>query len=171
LRVVTKFDRRENYFREVPALRKALGFCDGKAHNFASGYGREGRMKRLIRLVLRRAARPLLLGASVLLAANTPALAQASNPAVAAFNSCALLYNAGKVDEAIAACNQAIALDPGKADAYFIKGSALFGNGKVGSDGKYEVPPGAVEALNKYLELAPDGGHAPDVHAMLDSLK
>jgi len=28
-----------------------------------------------------------------------------------------------------------------------------------------------VEALNKYLELAPDGGHASDVHAMLDALK
>ena len=101
---------------------------------------------------------------------STPAFADA-NPATASFNSCALLYNAGKMDEAITACDKAIALDPKKADAYFIKGSALFGNGKVGSDGKYEVPPGTLEALNKYLELAPDGGHAPDVHAMLDSLK
>jgi tetratricopeptide (TPR) repeat protein len=113
----------------------------------------------------------LLLAASILVATAAPALAQATNPAVSAFNSCAMLYNAGKTDEAIAACDQAIALDPGKADAYFIKASALFGNAKIGSDGKYAVPPGTVEALNKYLELAPDGGHAPDVHAMLDALK
>src|SRR5690242_7631123 len=117
------------------------------------------------------AARRLFLAASALLAAGTPALAQASTPAISAFNSCATLYNAGKMDEAIAACDQAIALDPGKADAYFIKASALFGNAKIGSGGKYEVPPGTVEALNKYLELASNGAHAPDVHAMLDALK
>ena len=115
--------------------------------------------------------RQLLLVAGILLATATPALAQASSPAVSSFNSCAMLYNAGKMDEAIAACDQAIALDPGKADAYFIKASVLFGNAKIGSDGKYEVPPGTVEVLNKYLEQAPNGGHAPDVHAMLDALK
>jgi len=128
-------------------------------------------MKRLSRIMLPGAARLLLLSASIFPAANTPALAQAVDPAVSSFNSCALLYNAGKADEAIAACDKAIALDPGKADAYFIKASALFGNAKIGGDGKYVVPPGTVEALNKYLELAPDGGHASDVHAMLDALK
>jgi tetratricopeptide (TPR) repeat protein len=91
--------------------------------------------------------------------------------AVTYFNSCATFYNLGKMDEAIAACDKAIALDPNKADAYFIKGSALFGNGTIDGSGKYQVPPGAVEALNKYLALAPNGPHAPDVHAMLDSLK
>jgi len=101
----------------------------------------------------------------------TPVLAQAANPAVSAFNSCATLYNAGKTDAALAACDRAIALDSGKADAYFVKASVLFSNAKIGSDGRYEVPPGTVEALDKYLELAPDGGHAPDVHAMLDALK
>ncbi len=128
-------------------------------------------MKRPSRVVWSGAARRSLLGASILLAANVPAFAQAGGPAVSYFNSCVLSYNAGKMDEAIAACDKAIALDPGKADAYFVKGSALYGNGKVGSDGKYEVPPGTVEALNKYLELAPNGGHAADVHAMLDALK
>ena len=126
----------------------------------------------LLRAVRSGAAGPvLLLGAALFLAANAPAVAQATNPVVSAFNACALSYNAGKMEEAIVACDKAIALDPGKADAYFVKGSALFGNGKVGSDGKYEVPPGTVEALDKYLELAPNGGHAQDVHAMLDALK
>lgn len=115
---------------------------------------------------------------SILLAVTAPVLADAAttttsstNSAVSYFNACATLYNSGKVEEAIVACDKAIALDPNKADAYFIKGSALFGNGTVGKDGRYEVPPGAVEALNKYLELKPDGAHAQDVHAMLDSLK
>jgi hypothetical protein len=31
------------------------------------------------------------------------------------------------------------------------------------------LPPGTVEALKKYLELAPDGGHASDVKAMLEA--
>ena len=113
----------------------------------------------------------VLLTAALLWAESAPALAQSAGPAASYFNSCALLYNAGKMDDAIVACDQAIALDPGRADTYFIKGSALFGNGKIGSDGKYEVPPGTLEALDKYLELAPDGPHASDVHAMLDSLK
>jgi tetratricopeptide (TPR) repeat protein len=107
----------------------------------------------------------------MLSAVVAPALAQATSPAVSYFNNCAMSYNAGKMDEAVAACDKAIALDPRKADAYFIKASALYGNGKVGSGGKFEVPPGTVEALDKYLELAPDGPHAQDVHAMLDGLK
>ena len=128
-------------------------------------------MRHEFRIGLRGAAKRLFLAAGILLTASAPALAQTSKPALSAFNSCALAYNAGKTEEAIAACDKAIALDPGKADAYFIKGSALFGDGKVGGDGKWVVRPGAVEALNKYLELTPDGPHASDVHAMLDSLK
>jgi hypothetical protein len=50
-------------------------------------------------------------------------------------------------------------------------GSALeFGDAPI-EDGKPAVPPGTIEAFNKYLELAPNGGHASDVHAMLDMLK
>lgn len=113
----------------------------------------------------------LQLGA--LLAVSAPVLADttAGTSSTSYFNACATLYNSGKKEEAIVACDQAIAHDSNKADAYFIKGSALFGNGTVGKDGKYVVPPGAVEALDKYLELAPDGTHAQDVHAMLDSLR
>jgi tetratricopeptide (TPR) repeat protein len=128
-------------------------------------------MRHLSQALPVHAARGVLVGACALLVAHTSALAQATSPAVAAFNSCARAYDAGKLDDAIAACDKAIALDPGKADAYFVKASVLYGNGRVGSGGKFEVPPGTVEALDKYLELAPDGGHAPDVHAMLDSLK
>jgi tetratricopeptide (TPR) repeat protein len=92
------------------------------------------------------------------------------NPAIAYFNLCATQYNVGNFDGALAACDKAIAADPNKADAYFIKGSALYGNGKLDDANKYIVPPGTVEALNKCLELAPDGAHSADVKAMLEAL-
>ncbi|HWZ43352.1 MAG TPA: tetratricopeptide repeat protein [Candidatus Saccharimonadales bacterium] len=92
------------------------------------------------------------------------------NPAVAYFNICATQYNIGAMQAAAKACDKAIAADPNKADAYFIKGSALYGDGKLDANNKYVVPPGTTDALNKYLELAPDGGHAVDVRAMLEAL-
>jgi tetratricopeptide (TPR) repeat protein len=95
----------------------------------------------------------------------------AANPGVAYFNLCAVFYNMGKSVEAIGACDKAIAADPARADAYFIKGSALFGDGKVGPGGSYTVPAGTVQALEKYLSLAPNGGHAGDVREMLKALK
>lgn len=92
------------------------------------------------------------------------------NPALAYFNLCATLYNQGDMEAAAAACDHAIAADPSRADAYFIKGSALYGNGRLDAQNRYLVPAGTVEALRKYLELAPAGAHAGDVKAMLDAL-
>jgi tetratricopeptide (TPR) repeat protein len=90
------------------------------------------------------------------------------NPAVAYFNICAVQYNTGNTSGAMQACDRAIAADPNKADAYFIRGSLLIADSKVDALGKMTAPPGAVEALKKYLELAPSGAHAADVKAMLD---
>jgi tetratricopeptide (TPR) repeat protein len=104
-------------------------------------------------------------------AAYEKAAALDPNPAVAYFNICATLYNAGEMVKTLAACDRAIAADPKKADAYFIKGSALFGEGKVGKDGKWTVPSGTVETFKQYLVLAPAGGHADEVKLMLDTLK
>ena len=86
--------------------------------------------------------------------------------ATAWFNLCATLYNAGDVDATPAACSKAIEADPTRADAYFVKGSALFAQGKD-VNGKYVAPPASVEALQKYLELAPEGPHAAEVKQML----
>jgi tetratricopeptide (TPR) repeat protein len=108
------------------------------------------------------------------LAGAPSAVAQSSaagGSALAHFNICATYYNSGKTVEALPECDAAIASNPSMADAYFVKGSILFGNGTVDGGGKYHVPPDTVSALNKYLELAPNGPHAADVHAMLDSLK
>ncbi|MGB8364015.1 MAG: tetratricopeptide repeat protein [Rhizomicrobium sp.] len=91
-------------------------------------------------------------------------------PATAYFNLCAVYYNTGKTANALAACDRVIEIDPAKADAYFIKGSLLVSEATL-ANGKYTAPAGTIEALNKYLELAPNGAHAADVKQMLDFLK
>jgi tetratricopeptide (TPR) repeat protein len=103
--------------------------------------------------------------------AFTKAAALSPNPAVAYFNLCATQYNAGNMEAALAACDKAIAADPAKADAYFIKGSVMLGNGTVDQKGKFVVPHGTVEALKKYLELQPNGAHVSDVKEMLNAIK
>ncbi len=92
------------------------------------------------------------------------------DPGTAYFNLCATYYNTGNTAGGLKACDMALKYNPGKADAYFIKGSLLFGEAQF-ANGKYQVPPGTVEALQKYLALAPDGAHAGDVKQMLDALK
>jgi tetratricopeptide (TPR) repeat protein len=106
------------------------------------------------------------------IAAYNKAATLSPNPAVPYFNLCATMYNMGQpAAKTAAACDKAIAADPKKADAYFVKGSSLFGEGAVDKSNKFVVPPGAVEALKQYLVLAPDGPHAQDVKQMLDALK
>ena len=93
-------------------------------------------------------------------------------PAIAYFNLCATMYNMGQpAAKTVPACDKAIAADPKKADAYFVKGSSLYGEGALDKSNKFVPPPGALEALKQYLVLAPDGPHAQDVKAMFDALK
>ena len=101
------------------------------------------------------------------IAAYSKAATLSPNPAVAYFNICATLYNSGEMNAAVTACDKAVAADPNKADAYFIKGSALFGEALLDKSGKFVVPAGAIQALQKYLALAPNGGHAVEVKEML----
>jgi tetratricopeptide (TPR) repeat protein len=106
------------------------------------------------------------------IAAYTKAATLSPNPAVAYFNLCATMYNMGQpAAKTVAFCDKAIAADPKKADAYFVKGSALYGEGALDKSNKFVPPPGSVEALKQYLVLAPDGPHVQDVKAMLDALK
>ena len=117
---------------------------------------------------------PLIVFVSAL-ALTAPASAQISDPDKAPdpgrawFNLCAAAYNAGKMDEAVRDCEKAIAIDPTRADAWFIKASALYGQGTLDKANHYVLPPGTLEALRRYLTLAPDGPHAADVKAMLDT--
>jgi tetratricopeptide (TPR) repeat protein len=106
------------------------------------------------------------------IAAYTKAAALDPNPAVAYFNLCAVMFNMGQLAaKTVPFCDKAIAADPKKADAYFIKGSSLYGEGAIDKSNKYVVPPGTVEALKQYLVLAPGGPHTQDIKLMLDALK
>src|SRR3984957_4812930 len=106
------------------------------------------------------------------IAAYNKAATLSPNPAIAYFNLCATMYNMGQpAAKTVPACDKAIAADPKKADAYFVKGSSLYGEGALDKSNKFVPPPGAVEALKQYLVLAPDGPHIQDVKQMLDALK
>ncbi|HZD96189.1 MAG TPA: tetratricopeptide repeat protein, partial [Candidatus Sulfotelmatobacter sp.] len=94
--------------------------------------------------------------------AYTKAAEMDPNPGTAYFNLCATQYNSGNTQGALAACEKAIAADPNRADAYYIKGSLMMAESKKGKDDKLEAPAGTADAFNKYLELAPDGPHAND---------
>jgi tetratricopeptide (TPR) repeat protein len=102
--------------------------------------------------------------------AYTKAAAIAPNPGTAYFNLCATQYNTGNINGALDACEKAIAADPQRADAYFIKGSCLLSISVSTKDGRAHPAPGTVEALRKYLELKPDGPHASEVKQMLEYL-
>jgi tetratricopeptide (TPR) repeat protein len=84
------------------------------------------------------------------------------------FNEAATLYNAGKMDDAAIAADKAIAADPKRPDAYYIKAQALIPKATVDpKTQKIVAPPGCVDAYQSYLELAPDGSHAEDVKGIL----
>ncbi len=90
-------------------------------------------------------------------------------PAMPYFNLCATYYNLKRGQDALPACERSIASDPTLSDAYYIKASIMFGQGHA-ENGKYVVPPGTSESLNKYLEYAPFGQHSSAVRAMIDKL-
>lgn len=104
------------------------------------------------------------------IAAFTESAKISSYAAMPWYNVCATYFNMNRLQDAIQACDEAIASDPTISDAYYLKASALFGKGMV-QDGKYTPPPPETRAvLNKYLELAPFGPHAQMVREMLDKL-
>jgi len=104
------------------------------------------------------------------IAAYAKAAERDPQPARAYFNLCATSYNVGDTEGAIRACQNAVELDPAKADAHFILGSCYFSKSEL-KDGKIKMPDEGLKALRKYMELAPNGPHAADVKAMLDTMK
>jgi tetratricopeptide (TPR) repeat protein len=104
------------------------------------------------------------------IAASAKAAELAPDPATAYFNLCVMYYNTQTLDGAVDACNKAIAANPNRADTYFIEGALLFSATKTNKDGSRIVAPGTVEALRKYLQLAPAGAHATEARQMLEYL-
>ena len=93
--------------------------------------------------------------------------ALASNPSVPLFNICATYSNAGDTQNAEPACRKAVQADPARANAWFVLATLLFGEAKMDAKGNFAITGECRQALEKYLELAPDGPHAADVKAML----
>ncbi len=94
----------------------------------------------------------------------------AANQGLAYFNVCAVLFNIGNSQDSAPACRKSLQADPSRANAWFVLASDLFVDAKVDVQGKFVISAECRQALEKYLELAPDGPHAADVKAMLDMI-
>lgn len=86
------------------------------------------------------------------------------------YNLGALLMNSGQTDGAIDEFKKAIDADPNYAEAYYYYGSTLVGKATLDPSGKMVAPAGTVEALNKYLELKPDGPNAQSAKDLIAAL-
>ena len=104
------------------------------------------------------------------IAASAKAAELASDRGTAYYNLCVMYYNTRTLDGAVEACNKAIAANPSRVEAYFIEGQLLFSAAKTNKDGSRIVAPGTVEALRKYLQLAPAGTYAREARQMLEYL-
>jgi hypothetical protein len=95
------------------------------------------------------------------------------NPGRAYWNLCATQYGVGNQTRATISCDKAIAADPARADAYYVKANLLFAQSMSnnGDHGNLPYVPGTAEVLKKYLELAPTGTHAAEVREMLDMVE
>lgn len=98
------------------------------------------------------------------------AKADPTKAGIAYYDEAAIYENADKLKEANEAADKAIAADPKTAEAYYIKAQALVPNATLDpATKKFVLPPGCLEAYQKYLELAPTGAHAKDVKELLAS--
>ena len=106
----------------------------------------------------------------------TEALTKAAqlNPQMASkayFNMGANLVNSGSADKASDFFKKAADADPNYAEAWYQLGSTLMMKGSVDSKtGKQTYPPDTAPALQKYLELQPNGPHAQEATAMLGAM-
>ena len=86
------------------------------------------------------------------------------------YNLGALLVNSGQNDAAGDAFKKAIDANPDYADAQYQYGIFLVSKAQITPDGKVSPVPGTQEALQKYLELQPNGQFADSAKAMLASM-
>jgi tetratricopeptide (TPR) repeat protein len=92
------------------------------------------------------------------------------NAAMHYTNEAIMMDRANQGDATVAAADKAIAADPSKPLPYYLKGKALVQKATVDAKGNYVVPPGCIEAYQKYLDLAPNGSFAPEVKQILQTM-
>lgn len=86
------------------------------------------------------------------------------------YNLGAVLVNTGQNDAAGEAFKKAIASDPNYADAQYQYGMYLLGKAQVTPEGKVIPAEGTKEALEKYLQLKPNGSFAESAKGALATL-
>jgi tetratricopeptide (TPR) repeat protein len=87
------------------------------------------------------------------------------------YNLGALLMNGGQTDGALDEFRKAIAADPNYAEAYYYLGSVLVGKSTLDQKtGKMIAPDGTIQALQKYVQLKPDGPNADSAKQLLAAL-
>jgi len=86
------------------------------------------------------------------------------------YNLGAVLANVNQADAAGDAFKKATLSDPPYVEAYYQYGLVLVGKATVAPDGKVQPPAGTVEALQKYIEVAPTGPNAQAAKDLLTTL-
>lgn len=83
-------------------------------------------------------------------------------------NETIFFFQAGNSDAQLAAADQAIAIDPGRAMLYYFRGQALVAKASIDpKTQKMMFPPGCIEAYQKYLDMDPNGPYSADAKAIL----
>jgi tetratricopeptide (TPR) repeat protein len=86
------------------------------------------------------------------------------------YNMGALLVNGAQNEAAGDEFKKSIAADPTYADAYYQYGLFLTSKATADATGKIIAAPGTIEALQKYLDLKPDGPFAGSAKELIASL-
>jgi tetratricopeptide (TPR) repeat protein len=86
------------------------------------------------------------------------------------YNLGALLINSNQNDAAADSFKKAIEADPNYADAQYQYGVTMAAKATTDASGKIVPPPGTMEALQKYLDLKPDGPNAESAKEMIAAL-
>ena len=86
------------------------------------------------------------------------------------FNLGAVLVTGGQLEPAGRAFKKAVDANPDYADAQYQYASCLASKASTARDGRIILPPGTVEAFQKYLKLEPNGQFADAAKRMLSSL-
>jgi tetratricopeptide (TPR) repeat protein len=83
-------------------------------------------------------------------------------------NETVFFFQVSNTAAQLEAANKAIAVDPNRAKLYYFKAQALTTQATVDpKTNKLILPPGCLEAYQKYLDLDPNGQFAPDTKSIL----
>lgn len=82
-----------------------------------------------------------------------------------------VMYNNNNFDAAAESLKKSIDLNGNDPDTQYWYAMSLSSKLSTGADGKVVAPPGMAEALQKYLELAPNGPNADGAKSMLATIQ